>query len=144
LTFLNSSEAFSTCDSKGGAALQKVLIADDNALFRTFLREKLHLRFPSLVISEAKDGEDALQQVLASPPDLIFMDIQLADGNGLGLTRLIRGLKPNVDVKVVVLTSYDQPDCRDGALISEADHFISKQALIEIISSESPLDHSFF
>jgi DNA-binding NarL/FixJ family response regulator len=91
---------------------------------------------------EAKDGEDALQQVLTSPPDLIFIDIQLPDQNSLELTRLIKGLKPKVDAKVVVLTSDDQPEYRDAALRSEADHFISKQVLIEIISSDGPLDQS--
>jgi DNA-binding NarL/FixJ family response regulator len=117
----------------------KVLIVDGNPFFRILLREKLRFRFPSFVISEAEDGEGALQQVLTFPFDLIFMDIQLPDKNGLELTRLIKRLKPNIDVRVVVLTSYDQSEYRDAAINCEADHYVSKHALIGIISSESPL-----
>lgn len=70
--------------------MQKILIVDDNASFRKALRASIHSQFQSLVISEAKDGEEALQTIPTFLPDLIFMDIRLLDGNGLELTRLIR------------------------------------------------------
>ena len=92
--------------------MQKILIVDDNGLFRKALRESLHSHLPSLIISEAKNGEEALQTIPTFLPDLIFMDIQLPDRNGLELTRLIKGLYP--DIKVVVLTGYDLPEYRDA------------------------------
>jgi len=113
--------------------MQKILIVDDNILFRRLLRETLHFQFPSLTISEAKDVEEALQMVLAFHPDLVFMDIQLPDGNGLKLTRLIKDL--NTDVKVVILTSYDQPEYRDAAFRHKADHYCSKDSFMSLIST---------
>ena len=119
--------------------MQKILIVDDNGLFRKVLREGLHSQLPSLIISEAKNGEEALQTILTFLPDLIFMDIQLPDRNGLELTQQIKGLYP--DVKVVVLTSYDLPEYRDAAFHYKADHCISKNSfmpLLPLILSQGP------
>ena len=46
-----------------GFATQKILIGDDNASFRQALRASIHSQFQSLIISEAKDGEEALQTI---------------------------------------------------------------------------------
>ena len=111
--------------------MRKVLIVDDNSIFRRLVRENLHSRFPSLVISEAEDGEEALRMVQPSPPDVIFMDIHLPDRNGLELTRLIKDLYP--DVEVVILTSYDEPEYRDAAFQYKADHYASKDSFMSLI-----------
>jgi len=120
--------------------MQKILIVDDNILFRRLLRETLHSQFPSLILSEAKDAEEAMHMVLTFQPDVIFMDIQLPDGNGLKLTRLIKDLI--TDVKVIILTSYDQPEYRDAAFQHKADHYCSKDSfmsLIDTLFSKNPM-----
>jgi len=120
--------------------MQKILIVDDNALFRKLLRESLYSQFPSLIIDEAKNGKEALEQVLTFHPDLIFMDIRLPDGNGLEVTRLIK--EQNPDVSVVILTNYDLVEYRDAAFHVKADHFVLKDSfvsLIGIISSKNPV-----
>jgi CheY-like chemotaxis protein len=119
--------------------MQKVLIVDDNSIFRRLVKERLLSRFPSLAILEAKDGEEALKTVRTSRPDLIFMDIHLPDRNGLELTRLIKDLYANVEV--VILTSYDQPEYRNAAFQHKADHYVSKDSfmsLIDILFPTSP------
>ena len=93
--------------------MQKILIVDDSTLFRITLKETLLSRFPSLTISEAEDGEEALRTIPAFLPDLIFMDIRLPNENGLELTRKIKGLYPHI--KVVILTSYDLPEYQETA-----------------------------
>jgi DNA-binding NarL/FixJ family response regulator len=114
----------------------KVLITDDNTLFRKLLRETLHSRLPSLKISEAKDRKEALEMIWTSLPDLIFMDIRLPDGSGLELTRQVKELYPSV--KIVILTSYDQREYREAAFRYKADHYVSKDIFVSLFSSILP------
>jgi DNA-binding NarL/FixJ family response regulator len=104
--------------------MKKILIIDDNTLFRKTLKGGLHSQAPSLIILEAKDAEEALRTIPTFLPDLIFMDIRLPDRNGLELTDLIKRQYP--DIKVVVLTSYDLPEYREAALQSKADHYVPR------------------
>ena len=62
--------------------MEKVLIVDDNALFRQVVRESLHSRMPNLIIAEARDRKETMEIIQTSLPDLIFMDIRLPDGSG--------------------------------------------------------------
>jgi YesN/AraC family two-component response regulator len=112
--------------------MQKILIVDDNSFFRKILKESIHSQFKSLIISEAKDGEEALHTIPTFLPDLIFMDIRLPDGNGLELTRFIKGLFPNI--KVVILTSYDLPEYQEAAFHYKADHCAKKDSFIELMN----------
>jgi DNA-binding NarL/FixJ family response regulator len=75
-------------------------------------------------ITETADGVDALHQALARHYDLIFMDIRLPQGNGLDLTRAIKGVFD--DSIICVITSYDLPEYRDAALHNGADRFMVK------------------
>ena len=107
-----------------GAEMCFVLLVEDNPIFRKSLKEMLALRFPGLRIQEASDGEEALQKLEETYPDLVFMDIRLPGKNGLEVTKLIK--KANADVDVVILTSYDIPEYRAAALSSGASHFFTK------------------
>jgi DNA-binding NarL/FixJ family response regulator len=111
--------------------MKKVLIVDDNSLFRKTLKECLSSQIPSLIILEAKDGEEALRAIPTFFPDLIFMDIMLPRRNGLELTDQIKRQYP--DIKVVLLTSYDLPEYRDAALHSKADHYAPKDSFMPLV-----------
>ena len=121
------------------------LLVEDNVSFRGSLKETLHSRFPTMNITEAGDGEEALQKIKASVPDLIFMDIKLPGENGLSLTKKIKIEYP--DVVIVILTSYDLPEYREAAFQYHADYFITKASLsteiVEVVESAlSSLDKS--
>lgn len=122
--------------------MQKILVVDDSTLFRKTVRETLQSQFPSLIVSEARDGQEALRAIPTFLPDLIFMDIRLPDGNGLEFTRLIKGLFP--DIKIVILTNYDLPEYRDAAFHYKADHYAPKDIfmplLVNLILSGAPVD----
>jgi len=109
----------------------KILIVDDNTLFREMVREELHSRRPSLMINEAKDQKDALAMIRTSLPDLVLMDIRLPDGSGLELTRQLKELYPNLNV--VILTSYDQDEYREAAFRYKADHYVSKDNFMALL-----------
>ena len=121
--------------------MKRVLIVEDNAFFLQFFRETLHSRFPSLEISEAADGEEAMQKIKALQPEAIFMDVRLPGENGLELTKKIKAQYP--DIIVVIVTNYDLPEYRKAAYESKADHFISKDSFLKIINSilQNPNNH---
>jgi len=104
--------------------VQRVLVVEDSTIFRTLLKETLQSRFPSMEILEAADGEEAMKEIIARLPDLIFMDVKLPGENGLDLTAKIKAKYP--DVIVIVLTSYDNPEYRDAAVKAKANHFLAK------------------
>ena len=116
-----------------GTNMKRVLIVEDNAFFLQFFRETLHSRFPSLEISEAADGEEAMQKIKAFQPKAIFMDVRLPGESGLELTKKIKAQYP--DIIVVIVTNYDLPEYRKAAYESRADHFVSKDSFLKIINS---------
>ncbi len=105
----------------------KILIVEDNSSFRQLLKKILQKSFPKITIDEAAGGEEALQKVNASLPDLIFMDIRLPDKNGLEVTKKIKTSHPKMPV--VILTFYDTFDYRNAASQCGADRFFAKTSL---------------
>lgn len=105
----------------------KALIVEDNLLIRQSLNELLSLRFPFIAIAEAEDAKHAIEKVDNFEPDLVFMDINLPDGNGLALTRTIKA--DHSGMTVVVITSHDIPEYRQAAILSGASYFISKGSM---------------
>src|SRR4030065_2929612 len=108
----------------GPIEVRRVLVVEDSTIFRTLLKETLQSRFPTTKILEAADGEEAMREIAAHPPDLIFMDIRLPGENGLDLTTKIKAKYP--DVTVIILTSYDTPEYREAAVQAKANYFLSK------------------
>ncbi len=116
-----------------GTNLKRILIVEDNAFFLQFFRETLLSRFPSLEVSDAANGEEAMQKIKLLQPEVVFMDIRLPGESGLELTKKIKAQYPNVIV--VIVTNYDLPEYRKAAYESRADHFISKDSFLDIINS---------
>jgi DNA-binding NarL/FixJ family response regulator len=113
--------------------MPRIMVVEDGAIFREILRTTLQSRFPSMEILEVTTGDEALKQMEALLPELVFIDIRLPDANGLELTRIIKAKHP--DTQVVILTNYDLPEYREAAYHYEADHFIAKDTFMEMINS---------
>lgn len=105
----------------------KVLLVEDNRPYREAIKENLSREFPTLLIDEAENGEEALEKVNSAPPQLIFMDIRLTGVNGLQLTRMIK--KDFPDIHIVMLTGYDVPEYRQAAAQYGANGFFVKESL---------------
>jgi len=103
----------------------KVLVVEDNTLFRQLFKEILHDRFPSVEIHEAVNGKEALREIETLRPNLIFMDIRLPGENGLELTQKVKAQYP--DIVVIILTGYDLPEYRQASS-QYADYFFSKDS----------------
>lgn len=110
-----------------GEVKLKTLIVEDNATYRGLLRDSLQSLFPSMMIQEAREGNEAFQKVDTLRPELIFMDIHLPGESGLQLTQRIKTKYP--DTEVIILTSYDIPEYREAATRSGAACFIPKESL---------------
>jgi DNA-binding NarL/FixJ family response regulator len=97
---------------------------EDNPIFRETLKGILATRFPSIMVDEASNAEEALSEFEKINPRLIFMDMGLPDGNGLEITRTIKETNP--EIEIIILTSYDIPEYREAASRSGASHFLAK------------------
>jgi DNA-binding NarL/FixJ family response regulator len=102
-----------------------ILVVEDNSLMRRTLAETIRNRLAQAVIREAVNGREALSIIEETRPDLILMDIELPDSNGLDLTRRIK--KRNPLTRIIVISLYDGPEYREAAAKNGADGFLSKR-----------------
>ena len=105
----------------------RVLLVEDNRIYREAFKANLGERFPTMLIEEAENGDEALRKVSVAPPDLIFMDINLPGANGLQLTQKIKEDFPSVHI--VLLTGNDLPEYRQAGIQNGADGFFVKESL---------------
>jgi DNA-binding NarL/FixJ family response regulator len=83
--------------------LIRILLVDDNPAVRRYLRAILEQQEAWRVIGEARTGAEALHQVLESPPDLILLDYQMPDLNGVDVAKQISELFPKLPILMVTL-----------------------------------------
>ena len=82
----------------------RILLVDDNPSVRHYLRAILEQQSTWQVCGEARTGAEALHQVLESPPpDLILLDYQMPDLNGVDVARQISELFPKIPILMVTL-----------------------------------------
>jgi DNA-binding NarL/FixJ family response regulator len=103
-----------------------VLVADDQKVVRDGLCLLLGLLPGIEVIGTAVDGTDAVRQAVAAVPDIVLMDLNMPNCDGVEATRRIVGQQP--DVRVVVLTAYSDDDSVFAALRAGARGFLTKNA----------------
>jgi DNA-binding NarL/FixJ family response regulator len=103
----------------------RVLIVEDDALMRAGLRGVLSNDPAIEVVGEAGDGRDALYRTRLLSPDVVLMDIRMAHLDGIAATRDVLAAFP--DVKVMILTTFEQDDYIFGALSAGASGFLLKR-----------------
>ncbi len=103
----------------------RVLLAEDHKIVRQGTR--LYLESQGIdVVGEATNGREAVEMTRDLLPDVVVMDIHLPELTGVEATRRIRHDYP--DVRVLVLTAYDEPAYAHALLEAGADGFILKTA----------------
>ena len=103
-----------------------VLIVEDNKTFRQTLKSFLIIKYPNLRIFEAENASKTMEIIETDPPDLVFMDIRLPDGNGFRLTERIKEQYPQTTI--FIITNHDSIEYRNAADQCGADGFLSKRA----------------
>ena len=106
--------------------ITQVLLADDHVLVRAGIRTLLE-KIPNVkVVAEAASGREALEMVKTELPDLVLLDIAMADLNGL--EALSRIAKDFPDVKVMILSAHANEEYVIRALRSGAAGYMLKDA----------------
>jgi two-component system chemotaxis response regulator CheY len=101
----------------------RILVVDDVGEFRAFLAGCLkHLGYLNIV--QAKDGVDALQQLVKAPTDIVFLDIEMPKQNGMETLAQIRQQSPNTFV--IMISSYSSMENVKQAISLGANGFIVK------------------
>ncbi len=102
----------------------KVLIADDHQMFIDGLKALLKREKSIQITGEVSNGADAYEFIRQQPPDLLITDISMPGMSGVELTRLVKLNFP--EVKVLVLSMYNDREIVSEILMSEAEGYILK------------------
>ena len=106
----------------------RVLLVDDHAVMRAGFRMILESADDIAVVGEAATGVEAVAAASALRPDVICMDVQMPDMDGLEATRRIVARRRAVDAAVVIVTTFDRDDYLFQALAAGASGFLLKNA----------------
>lgn len=105
------------------ARRRTILVVDDFDDTRLLLRTWLERR--GFRVVEAADGIQAVNRAETESPDLIIMDIQMPQLDGLAATRRIRKLKELGSVPIVAVSAYGADQFREQALAAGCDEYVS-------------------
>jgi DNA-binding NarL/FixJ family response regulator len=118
----------------------KVAIADDHKIFRKgvilSLRSYTNIKF----VQEAENGEELLNGIVESQPDIVLMDLRMPTKDGIETTKVLSKNYP--DIKVLVLTMYEDErfvshlmeNGANGYLLKSADPAEIRKAIIEVMT----------
>lgn len=124
----------------------KIILVDDHSLVRAGIREFLSKASHIQVVAEAGNGVEAQELIQQHEPDMVLVDIELPDINGIDLAFWIR--KHFAQMKIIILSSYDDDDYVMSALKAGANGYSLKNTspakLIEsvnaVYANQSSLD----
>jgi len=124
----------------------RLLIVDDHEITRIGLRTLLESCPQFEVIGEAASVAESMEAATRLTPDLILLDVRLADGSGIEVCRRLQRL--NLDTKVLMLTSFADDDLVFDAISAGADGYLLKeihrdklvQAIQDVAAGKSILD----
>jgi DNA-binding NarL/FixJ family response regulator len=113
--------------------IARVLIADDQTLFRSGLARLLDIDDRVSVVGEAVDGADAVKLALSLKPDVVLMDIKMPNLDGIEATRRI--ISENPKIKVLMLTTFEADNHVIQALKAGASGYVLKDSQASAIVS---------
>jgi DNA-binding NarL/FixJ family response regulator len=103
----------------------RVLLVDDDDLMRAGLRAVLRSDPAVEVVGEAANGRSAVTAARTHRPDVVLMDVRMPDLDGIAATREVLAVSP--EIRVVILTTFEQDDYIFGALSAGASGFLLKR-----------------
>lgn len=107
----------------------KILVAEDNAINMLLAKTYLSEIVPNAQLIEASNGREAIAQFKLEKPDLIFMDIQMPDLNGIEATQEIRMLEEEIEIPIIALTAGSLPGEKEKCIQAGMSDFLAKPLL---------------
>ncbi len=105
--------------------MPRVLIADDEPLQRTLIRETL-ANDPSLSFIEVGDGVQALEEAWANKPDLIILDVMMPEMGGIQVCRILKAEPALQGIPVIMITALESDESRIAGMDAGAIDYIRK------------------
>lgn len=103
---------------------KRALVADDNEDSRKLAT--LMLKREGMVVSQAENGRQAVDQACAETPDLILMDLEMPVMGGLEALRAIRAGDNTSAVRIIALSAHAAGESREESLVAGADAYLVK------------------
>jgi DNA-binding NarL/FixJ family response regulator len=124
----------------------RILLVDDHEVVRDGVKSLINANNDLAVVAEAGTVADAIEQALRTKPDVVVMDVRLADGSGIEATREIRAKLEKT--QVLMLTSFADDEALFASIMAGAAGYVLKQirggelirAIREVGSGKSLLD----
>lgn len=111
----------------------RVLVVDDILVNVILLAERL--KIASYQVVTATSGEEALQIIRHSPPDIVLLDVMMPGMSGYDVCRSIRREEKSACLPVVMVTALDKDSDRDDGLDAGADEFLTKPVEDDVLFS---------
>lgn len=103
----------------------RVMVVDDHEVVRQGLKALIEADPDMSVITEASGVAEAIERAAKALPDVVVMDVRLADGSGIEATREIRAKRP--ETRVIMLTSFADDDALFASIMAGASGYVLKQ-----------------
>ena len=124
----------------------KVMLADDHVLMREGIRQLLEFDGTISVVAEANNGVECMEQLLSVHPDILLLDINMPNLDGLQVLNIIKTQK--MDCKVIVLTIHNEIEylikaidfnC-DGYILKDSDFDTLKNAIMTVYEGQTYIE----
>ena len=103
----------------------RVMLVDDHEIVRQGIRAVIEADGALTVVAEASGVSEAIERAKTTLPDVVVMDVRLADGSGIEATREIRAARP--ETKVIMLTSFADDEALFASIMAGAAGYVLKQ-----------------
>ena len=103
----------------------RVMLVDDHEIVRDGIKAMLDTQDDIVVTAEAGTVQEAIDEADRTRPDVVVMDVRLADGSGIEATREIRAKHP--ETQVLMLTSFADDEALFASIMAGASGYVLKQ-----------------
>ncbi|MBV8806126.1 MAG: response regulator transcription factor [Sinobacteraceae bacterium] len=140
---MGMAQARSSDLSSGSVSERRVLLVEDSAVLTRRLIDLLSEPGRIEVAAQAATQSEAVSRLAERAFDVLVVDIELAEGNGVGVIRHARQLyPPDAQPLIVVLTNYASDFVRDHCFAAGADYFLDKMRDIALLKAVVVDGHS--